>query len=251
MGHVYAISDLHGCWYNFEETLKILQPDDIVYCLGDCGDRGEDGWKIIKAVLNDERFIYLKGNHEEMLCKAIDSYYRIKRTCNGADEDEIMFHLSYDEDYSLIIYNGGRKTFKDWKKDSNKISYYKKLKELPITQTYLNKKGQSILLSHAGYTPHEEGLPSDEDLIWNRYHFNQKWDYAFPDSIIVHGHTPIPYFDEFLYDYPKEVKTGAFWYCDNHKVNIDCGTAVTGISTMIDLDTWEEHIIIDKKEWVT
>ena len=35
MGHVYAISDLHGCWYNFEEILKILQPDDIVYCLGD------------------------------------------------------------------------------------------------------------------------------------------------------------------------------------------------------------------------
>lgn len=186
-----------------------------------------------------------------MLCKAIDSYYRIKRACNGADEDEIMFYLNYDEDYSLIIYNEGRKTFKDWKKDPNRIFYYKKLKELPIAQTYLNKKGQLILLSHAGYTPYIESLPSEEDLIWNRSHFNQKWNNAFPDSIIIHGHTPIPYFNEYLYDYPKEVKLGAFWYCNNHKVNIDCGTVLTGISTMIDLDTWEEHIIIDKKEWAS
>ena len=216
MGHVYAISDLHGCWYNFEETLKMLQPDDIVYCLGDCGDRGKDGWKIIKAVLDDKRFIYLKGNHEDMLC-------------------------------ILIEQNGGEKTFKDWKKDKNKNFYYQKLKELPTIQSYLNKKGQTIILSHAGFTPHIEGLPSEEDLIWNRFHFNQKWDEFFPDSIIIHGHTPIPYFDEFLYNIPKEYPKGAFWYCNNHKVNIDCGTAFTGISTIINLDTWEEYIITNKE----
>lgn len=251
MGSVYAFSDLHGCWYNFEEILKILQPDDTIYCLGDCGDRGEDGWKIIKTVLDDPRFIYLKGNHEDMFCKAVMSYYRIKQTYNYIDEEEIIFHLEYDDDYSLMVYNGGEKTFKDWKKDKDKMFYYRKIKDLPIQKTYKNKKGQIIILTHAGYTPHLNQIPDDEDLIWNRYHFNQEWDKNFPDTIIVHGHTPIPYFNEYCWDYPKEEKEGALWYCNNHKVNIDCGTVFTGISTLVNLDTWNEYVIIDKKEWVT
>lgn len=245
MGHVYAISDLHGCWYNFEETLKILQPNDIVYCLGDCGDRGKDGWKIIKAVLNDKRFIYLRGNHEDMLCKTINTYYKIKKNC--LDEYETMFNLKYEDDFLLMEQNGGEKTFKDWKKDPNKNFYYQRLKELPIIQSYLNKKGQTVILSHAGFTPHIDETPSEDTLIWNRFHFNQKWDEFFPDSIIIHGHTPIPYFDEFLYDVPREYPRGAFWYCDNHKINIDCGTVFTGISTIINLNTWEEYIITNKE----
>lgn len=35
---------------------------------------------------------------------------------------------------------------------------------------------------------------------------------------------------------------GAFWYCNNHKVNIDCGAFFTGKTVLLDLDTFDEHI---------
>lgn len=34
---VYAISDLHGMLYLYQEVKKFLKPEDKVYCLGDCG----------------------------------------------------------------------------------------------------------------------------------------------------------------------------------------------------------------------
>ncbi len=36
----YAISDLHGCYNIYEQVCAILEPDDIVYFLGDACDRG-------------------------------------------------------------------------------------------------------------------------------------------------------------------------------------------------------------------
>ena len=41
---VYAVSDLHGCLEAYKTIKRILRPDDIVYCLGDCGDRGPQPW---------------------------------------------------------------------------------------------------------------------------------------------------------------------------------------------------------------
>lgn len=63
---VYAISDLHGMLCLYQEVKKFLKPEDKVYCLGDCGDRGPDPWETIKAVAADPQFIYIKGNHEDM-----------------------------------------------------------------------------------------------------------------------------------------------------------------------------------------
>ena len=36
----YAISDLHGRMDLFRQVKEFLQPEDVVYVLGDCGDRG-------------------------------------------------------------------------------------------------------------------------------------------------------------------------------------------------------------------
>ena len=58
----YTFSDLHGEYKLFKQIQEYIQKDDIVYCLGDCCDRGPDGIKIIQEVLKDKRFIYLLGN---------------------------------------------------------------------------------------------------------------------------------------------------------------------------------------------
>ena len=106
-------------------------------------------------------------------------------------------------------------------------------------------------MCHAGYTPHIESYVSDEDRLWDRTHFNAMWDMDYVDTFIVHGHTPIPYMDDYLYRVGCDslVSPGVFWYCEddrglNHKCNIDCGAFFTGHTALLNLDTFEQHLFM-------
>lgn len=232
---VYAVADLHGRYDLFQMIKDFIQPEDTVYVLGDCGDRGKDGWEIIKEVYENPQFIYLKGNHEDMLVEAMAT-----------------------GDKSLCYYNGGRSTYEAWRyKDGRDVSWIKKLRELPAEATYVNTQGKTIIMCHAGYTPHkdDEDYRDEQDLLWDRYHFNAMWDMDYEDSFMVHGHTPIPYMDEYLYDMHCDVKLdgevspGVMWYSPddkgvNHKCNIDCGAFFTGHTALLNLDTFEQHVFM-------
>lgn len=242
----YAVSDLHGC-YNFYKQIKnFIKPEDVVYCLGDCGDRGPLGWETIKAVAKDSQIICLKGNHEDMLVKAmrdyLDDYVNSKNTL-------------------LLAQNGGMSTLNGWWIDDPNWhkSWMKYIDALPEFATYENSQGHRILLSHAGFTPYE-GLPEPmvknelfenkhwaEKLLWDRNHFLDEWDECeyYKNTIIIHGHTPTPYLAEDLA--LEELEPGALWYCDNHKCCIDSGACFTGICTLLNLDTFEEHIFEEVK----
>ena len=232
MGKVYAVSDIHGVYPIFEQIKNFLQPDDRCYVLGDCADRASEGWRIIQEVLKDERFVYLKGNHEQMLIDAADQYN--------------MYGDYYSDDYYILASNGGEQTFLDWAYSMYRMEWINKLKELPTQATYKNAQDQIVRLSHAGYTPGKNKYEWDEDLIWDRKHFTDEWDEEnYPDSIIVHGHTPTLHVDADLNKaYDRNMELGAYWYCNNHKVCIDNGTFATGYATLLDLDTWEEHVFV-------
>ena len=233
MGRTFAVSDLHGRYDLWTQVRDFLQPDDTLYVIGDCADRGPKGFDIITEVYNDPRCIYIKGNHEELFIQAMHG------------------------DRLLHDYNGGKKTYQDWcYKYGMDKSWIKKLNDLPTRVVYINAQGQTVDMTHAGYTPgffHNENIddrdniPDDYDLIWDREHIAHHWIEGMDDIIIVHGHTPIPYMDDYFCNAPREskVKPGVFWYCAdkngiNHKVNIDCGAFFTGHTTVLDLDTWEE-----------
>lgn len=104
-------------------------------------------------------------------------------------------------------------------------------------------------MSHAGFTlvwngtTNDTWLPEDIDLLWDREHFLDKWDMCkFPDSMVVHGHTPAHYIHLELGFSLKEYRPGAYWYCEDHKICIDCGTYVTKIACLLNLDTWESRL---------
>lgn len=228
MPHTYALADLHGRYDLFQQIKDFIAPEDTVYVIGDCADRGPDGWKIIKEVFENPQFIYLKGNHEDLLVNAIQ---------NG--------------DFMLWYWNGGESTYEGWIDDGEDMSWIQKLNDLPTHLKYQNQFNEKVILCHAGYTPHKEEYVWGDDLLWSRDHFNQMWDEDFLDTIVIHGHTPIPYMNEYLYEAPSEseVKPGALWYSPdstgrNHKINIDCGAVFTGCTVLLDLDTWEEHIFM-------
>lgn len=232
---VYAVSDLHGCGNLWKQIKDFLKPEDTLYILGDCGDRGPDGWSIICDALEMNNVIYLMGNHEQMLY------------------DTLMEQLKPEEerDFSkkrLLFYNGGKKTYND----AYKNGFHSKLNKLgllPYWEEYTNTQGIKIILTHAGFTPRlNENYPDFKDLIWDRNHIFDIWDDEnFGNTMCIHGHTPTLYLNDDLAIINKKNKDyviGSLWYSGNHKVCIDPGSVFKNYTILLDLDTFEEHIFI-------
>ena len=227
---VYACSDLHGMLHFYRAIKDMLEPEDKVYFLGDAGARGPHPWECIKTNLEDPQFIYIKGNHEDMLVKALGR--------------------GYGRDYNLLRSNGGKDTYHQCLEEPDWADWRSKMRDLPTKATYVNTQGETVYLSHAGFTPWAEegklGMIWDEDLIWDRDHFLDKWpeDEMFQKAIIVHGHTPIPFLLEEIDPACRmgEIEPGALWYAGGKKCCIDCGAVFTGYCVLLNLDTWDEEI---------
>lgn len=237
MGRVFACSDLHGCLDLYNQIKAFLEPDDKVYFLGDAIDRGPESWKTMQMIYRDPQFIYMKGNHEDMLVRACEDYLW-HDTC-------AWDYYSYQTCYR----NGGEATMKAWEEDKYREEWVNILRTLPYIQNYTNKDGIVVLLSHAGFTPwlDEDGdiiYPSvKKDLLWDRDHPLDDWSDNLDNVVVIHGHTPNQYM---MPDFHKEYEPGAFWYCDDHKCCIDNASFYSGITCLLDLDTFDEHIFQTK-----
>lgn len=244
---VYACSDLHGMLHFYKAIKEKLEPEDQVFFLGDAGDRGPHPWETIKAILDDPQFVYIKGNHEDMLCSALSDYID-----TGCPDYYSMSQLSR---------NGGDTTFEEAIADPEMERYYRRLLRLPTITEYISANQERIILSHAGFTPWKDDWydddeekkdityrqPSSKDLIWDRDHFLDEWTMEdCVDCFIVHGHTPVPYL---LDDIDPaclmgEIEPGALVYCGGRKTCIDTGAVFTGICVLLDLDTWDEDVFM-------
>lgn len=227
---VYACADLHGRGDLWDKIKNFLKPEDTLYFLGDAADRGPDGWRIIKEMLADPRIVYIKGNHEDLLVKAI---YSLKELDGN----------TFTRAFLIWELNGGKVTYNSILKDkeTNIIDIIEQLDKLPLAKEYYSKN-YKFFLSHAGCTDPEDA----SDLLWDRSHF---YDIAFitplPGLIIVHGHTPANYLKRELEYYEqvngiKQYQTehnGAFWYAWGTKIDLDCASAKSGYTVLLNLDT--------------
>lgn len=241
MGKHYVISDIHGMYNIYEKVCQILQPDDIVIFLGDAGDRGYDNFRCIKEIYNNPQWVYIKGNHEDLMARGL------------ADKDADGW-LCGNGDFELWMMNSGWDTFQDWVKDGADESWIDKLNQLPVVADYTNKDGITFHLSHAGFTLGKtEEIPKNHDyFIWDRHHFLDDWDEdRFSNDVCVHGHTPIEYFVEDMRLAEPEI---GYWhkdkpevkkYANGHKWNIDNGVFYTGKTVLVDLDSGEVIEITD------
>ena len=228
---VYAISDLHGHYEIYEKVKQMLKPEDKVYCLGDCGDRGPRNFETIAAVYQDPQWHYLKGNHEDMLVRAVLE----------AREASL-----YAPCLMNLYNNGGQKTFEEFTMLSpeEQDMWLERLMHLPRYLTYRNAKGYMLHLTHAGFTPGSDNI----DFLWDREHFSDAWPPDYFEHIIIHGHTPVQYLNAQLsnaigqnpMDYDP---CGILDYCDRHKICIDGGIYRSGYAVLLDLDTFEETVI--------
>lgn len=230
----WCIADLHGHLEIWKKVKEIIGPNDTIYVLGDCVDRGPQSWETLKTVYNDPQAHLFKGNHEDMMVKAIQDYID-----NG-------YQWEY-KSYSLCAWNGGRDTLDEWERDPQRMEYFERLKELP-TWLALEIKDKTFILCHAGFSPwfkedsKEVDIPDDESLIWDREHYYSRTylPQHMADVIVVHGHTPIHHLAA---DLNENWSSGAFWYCGDHKVCIDSGGFFSGEFILLNLDTLEDTVI--------
>lgn len=69
------VGDIHGCVGAYQALMERLRPDassDRLILLGDLFDRGPDSWQVWQVVMAQaslfaERFVLLRGNHEDYL----------------------------------------------------------------------------------------------------------------------------------------------------------------------------------------
>ena len=227
---IYACSDLHGRYDLWCKIKEYLQTDDRLIFLGDAADRNAQGWHIIKEMLADPRVIYLKGNHEDMLVKAMVEY----------QDEEVWWYEARD----LLVYNGGYQTYYDWIEEGADRSWITVLRNLPTYYKYLNTKGQEIFLSHSG----SRNINNVQMLLWDRAHIISDTVDSFKENeFVIHGHTPVSSIRRLdnIYLGPGNV----VYYCDGHKIDIDIGAARHPETVLFDLDTFDE-VVIRNEEFI-
>lgn len=229
----------------------------IVYC-GDACDRGVDGYRIMKDLLENPYVVYLKGNHEDLFVQAARE---IKQMFNfeNADRDKVKTILSacknFDYKYAAIqnsLYNGGMPTLLDWIIDGMPMNFVERIERLPLTFNtdtcdFCHAAGIYKIFKQAADAEYDEKEVEEytsNSLLWSRTAFEYGWA---PNRTVIFGHTPVPYLlddlrvkrdkDNILRPYKyigtaNPVMTGA-------KIDIDTGAAFTGVAYVLNVLTMQ------------
>jgi hypothetical protein len=140
--------------------------------------------------------------------------------------------------------NGGRETYEEWQTFGCDYGIIKTLGSLPLWAEYINQEGIRIVMNHSGALP-KHGFDYDslsrKAHLWDRTCIRERRWHRNINEILIHGHTPIPLMPEFVRHRNIEIAPGAYWYCDNHKCNLDNGGFASGYLCLLDLDTFEEY----------
>ena len=224
---VYAVGDLHGCHELMCQALKGIAADaakqkakhKTVVFLGDYIDRGDSSAAILEDLsawkagrhpprLADMQPVFLKGNHEDLMLKALES-----RTRGDALSDWLA--------------NGGRKTLASYKAESaSDLAISIPRQHLEFLQSLkLHHVEGGYLFVHAGVRP---GIPLEEqdphDLVWIREQFlDSGADHGY---CVVHGHTPC--------NEPQDF---------GNRIGIDTGAFFSGTLTLLALEGFSRRFL--------
>lgn len=191
---IYVMSDLHG--YPIEKFLKILEEinfssDDFLYVLGDVIDRGKDGVKLLKWLMQNHNTRLLLGNHEKMM---LDCEFMFEE---GFDMTNGSFCGTKRNCYAVWVSNGGGVTVDALNGTrSAELKYiFEYLKQAPLYKR-LTVNEREFVLTHSGFGNFSAEKPLDSytphDLVWHRP--TRYTDY-FKDIVTIFGHTPTALLD--------------------------------------------------------
>ena len=240
---IYCFSDLHGRYELWNLIKEYIDKDDVLYCLGDCIDRGRDGYRILKEVLEHPQVHFILGNHEDFFMQFVPEFI------GGNMHNESLW----------CDWNGGDVTWACVQDASvGEVQWIiQKLKKASLHEE-LEINGRHIYLSHSGYNPWElekerlRGTKEKDIYTWDRKHINTDWYYAkqlyseqfdFDNSYIIHGHTPVQKWSGWKDEYINNLDLydpRIMVYDDGHKVNIDLCSVESNRAALFNLETFKE-----------
>ena len=238
----FCFSDIHGHGELFDKILSWLngriEPWKCVF-LGDACDRCDDGYRIIETLLNDDRFIYLKGNHEDLFVRAAKAlrkhwgeegffYEEV-----AANPYEFIMNFAWDWDVSLHIQNGGLQTLLDWAtKGKTGLKIIGQLDALPEHIELPHDVWGKLDLSHAGHL-----MDNSDSFIWSREHFQEE----FEGGRMIHGHTSVRHLMKYVWAANNGRTNTPAFYANGTKVDIDTACFSSDTITLLNLNTFEQH----------
>lgn len=265
MHDIFFFTDIHGQYDLYRAIMDFCNeqdPEATIIFGGDAIDRGADGYKIMKELLDNPHVIYLKGNHEDMF---VDSAREIKEQFNfeNPDREDVKTILNSCMLFSYncqhirdSLFNGGMDTLLDWIMEGKPMDLIERIDKLPYTFSYehcdfCHAGGVYKTFNRAAECEYK-GEPVDsydrEALIWNRSALEYGWT---PGRICVFGHTPIPYLvqDLSLKNYfDKQIRpikyTGDLKlnpYLTGEKIDMDTGAVFTGHAFVLNVLTMKAY----------
>lgn len=259
MHDIFFFTDIHGMYNLYRAIMNYCQerdPEATIIYGGDACDRGSDGYKIMKELLNNPRIIYLKGNHEDMFVKAAREIKSLHLFTKDITREKVRnglweaFYFGRNVDnITLALGNGGISTLIDWVMDGMDMEFVECIEKLRLTCSI----GKFDFCHAAGNPNIYVGLCEPEFykerkateiekafLLWDRSNFHLGWT---PNRTVLFGHTSIIHLNKYMDtdwsegDIPKPYK----WTSDyvpeltGTKIDVDTGAHFTGIAYVIDV----------------
>ena len=211
---IYAVSDIHGCYEQYQEILdKIgLSDADTLYVLGDVLDRGPQPIRILEDMAGRYNVIPIIGNHEYMALSVLKSLM----TEIKSDNYDKVLDQNFMEKYQHWIKDGGQITLEQFRKlnpdDREFLLEY--LEEFQLYEEF-TLNGSRYVLVHADIAAENKDRPLEEygieELIFTRADYSR----IYSDSYyLVTGHTPT---------FRIDAECAGKIYRKNRHIALDCG----------------------------
>jgi serine/threonine protein phosphatase 1 len=226
---LFVISDIHGQISMLKELLVHWDPKkEILVIAGDMVDRGEDPYETVNVIhhlkkLYPRNVIVLKGNHEELFLRWLDSPVKnanlYPRAGGVPTVDSFLKRLKKTKDISSdeLMAKAIKKEF------SRTISF---LRNLPL---YF-ERGKYVVV-HAGVhlSDKENWKDSQDDMLWIRDDFYGENVPNNTDKIFIFGHTP-------THDIYEGLSTDIWVSSCQTKIGIDGGAFYGGTLNGLKID---------------
>lgn len=259
MHDIFYFTDVHGqldLFQTMRDWCYKQDPECSIIYGGDACDRGDFGYDIMEAILDDPQIVYLKGNHEDMFVKAAQAIleeipeYANKRLTLTQAQDVLEHMVFSDHNVNLHIYNGGNPTLISWMTEGCSTDFVDKIDKLPLTFS-----GEVCDFSHAGGSykawreannAEYEGVKPNpfaaKDMLWDRDKLALGWK---ENRILIHGHTPTCLLPTRIAVSEEEIRPVAWqgWtskeYYPGWRIDMDTGMTWTGRGYVLNCLTME------------
>ena len=229
---IYVMSDVHGHADAFVKMLNKISfsTNDELYIIGDIVDRGPNFVDIFNYIQKNTNVHLLMGNHEKMMMDFINAK-------SAAETTDYRFIRNR---WVRWASNGGEATYDQYLGlDKEKQAQIKDVFNALPYHAIIEVNNKKYILCHAGIAFNKDWTIEKcikknietENIIWMR---DKNANYIPEPYIMIHGHTPVQYFFN-TNDVAK--------YCDDRKIDIDCGCAYGYRLGCLRLDDMKEFYV--------